>query len=117
MILGIDFIDNTLDDTFFIDDKSSAERSHISTAVQLFFGPYAECLIERRIGIGNQIERQRLFLDKFPDGKPRRLYLLLQLRNRLHATRHIRCVNCMPRLYNPTYCLWDKNTTPLYEPL
>ena len=68
MILGIDFIDNTLDNTFFIDDKSSAERSHISTAVQLFFGPYAECLIERRIGIGNQIERQRLFLDKFPMG-------------------------------------------------
>lgn len=68
MILRIDFFDNTLDDTFFIDDKSRAERSHISTAVQLFFSPYAECLIERRIGIGNQIERQRLLLDKFPMG-------------------------------------------------
>ena len=44
--------DDAFDDSFFIDDKSCAERSHVFPSVHGFFSPYTKLFYQFFVSIG-----------------------------------------------------------------
>ena len=56
---------DTLYNTFFINDESCAERSHIFAAIHAFLAPYSELFYQLLVGVCNQGKRQIVFLNKF----------------------------------------------------
>lgn len=65
MIFGIYFGDNLLNDTVFINNKCSAHRAHIRSAIHGFFGPYSVGFYEMVLGIGQQRKREMILFGKF----------------------------------------------------
>ena len=63
MVFGLHFFrsDDTLYNTFFINDESCAERSHIFAAIHAFFAPYSELFYQLLVGVCNQGKRQIVF--------------------------------------------------------
>ena len=59
MVFGLHFFrsDDTLYNTFFINDESCAERSHIFSAIHAFFAPYSELFYQLLVGVCNQGKR------------------------------------------------------------
>ena len=56
MVFGLHFFrsDDALYNTFFINDESCAERSHIFAAIHAFFAPYSELFYQLLNKIGNK---------------------------------------------------------------
>ena len=64
MRLGLDFFrgEDLLYHSFFINDKGGAESSHILAAIHALLSPYAHLIDQQLVRIGNQRERQLMFL-------------------------------------------------------
>ena len=58
MILGIDLVDDALEDTFGVEDEGLAERTHADLAVILLLTPSAKSLKHGGGGIAEERERQ-----------------------------------------------------------
>ena len=67
MFLGLHFFgsDNPFYDSFFINQESSAESTHVSASVQLLFSPHTELFYSFLVSIGKLRERKIVFLDEF----------------------------------------------------
>ena len=67
MFFGLHFFrsDDPFYDSFFVNQESSAESTHICTSVQFLFSPHAKLLYQLLVSIGNQGERKVVLLDKF----------------------------------------------------
>lgn len=61
MVLGIDLVDNAFYHTVFVDDKGGASRAHIGASVEFLLGPHTEGLVERGIGVGNEVKGNDCF--------------------------------------------------------
>ena len=67
MLFGFHFFgsDNPFYDSFFIDQESSAEGSHIGTSIQLFLSPYTKFFYQLFVRIGYQCKRKIILIDEF----------------------------------------------------
>ena len=67
MFFGLHFFgsDNPFYDSFFINQESSAESTHICTSVQFLFSPHPKLFYQLLLSIGNQSERKVVFLYEF----------------------------------------------------
>ena len=67
MFLGLHFFgsDNPFYDSFFINQESSAESTHVSTSVQFLFSPYSKLFHLPFVIVGNQGKRKIVLFDKF----------------------------------------------------
>ena len=66
MVLGLDFLraDDTLYDTFFVDDEGGAEGTHVLAAVHALLAPYSELLDQLLVCVGNQGKGEGVLLDE-----------------------------------------------------
>ncbi len=68
MFLGLHFFgsDNPFYDSFFINQESSAESTHISTAIQFLFSPILQILLLTFLSVSAiRVERKIVFFDEF----------------------------------------------------
>lgn len=67
MVFGLHFFrsDDALYNTFFINDESCAERSHIFAAIHAFFAPYSELFYQLLVGVCNQVKGRLFFSINF----------------------------------------------------
>ena len=92
--------DDTLYDTFFVNNKCRTERTHILAAAHALLTPCAKFLGQFMFRISNQRKGKLVFLNK----------LLVRLLVVDAYTYHF----CMPERCNPRSCLSDRNKAPLY---
>ena len=67
MVFGLDFLrtDDALYDTFFVDDESCAEGTHVLAAIHALLAPDAELLDQLLVRVGNQVEGEGVLFDEF----------------------------------------------------
>ena len=67
MLFCFDFFrgEDTFNYPFFIDNKSSAEGTHVFASVHTFFSPYAKLFHQFLVRIGNQREGELVLFNEF----------------------------------------------------
>ena len=67
VVFGLYFLgrDDTLDHSFFINDKGGAEGAHIFTSVHALFTPYTELLYQFLVCVCNKGKGQVVLFDEF----------------------------------------------------
>ncbi len=62
MVFSLYFLDNALQDTFFIEYECTAQCARYALSVHLFLSPCSECLQHLRRGVCQKGEGQRIFV-------------------------------------------------------